>query len=84
MLRILQQTTKRWQSRLSAWMILVFFSLGWGPVFIAGFVVQVSPSRAANYGPQAFAMSWIPIVVLCSFLAIVSFVVMITLRLLGR
>jgi hypothetical protein len=50
-------------------MILAFLAAGWGPVFIADLVRTSRPDLSARYVPQAFAMSWLVVVVPCSLLA---------------
>lgn len=51
---------------VSFWAIVSLVSIGWMPVFIAEMVRMSSPALDAAYKPQAFAMHWIPITVLCS------------------
>jgi hypothetical protein len=65
-------------------MILVFLIVGWGPIFVTDLVWPVSSSGTPNYEVDWFAMSWIPMVVLCSGLAVASFFVMIMFRRQGR
>jgi hypothetical protein len=65
-------------------MILVFLIVGWGPIFVTDLVWPVSPSGAANYELEGFAMSWIPVVVLCSGLAIASLVAIVVFQRQGR
>lgn len=59
----------------SPWMIIVLLALGWGPLFIAEFVRGARPDLDAEYRPQAFAMGWLGITMICSFLAVVFAIV---------
>jgi hypothetical protein len=79
-----QEISKRWRSRLSAWMILIFLIVGWGPILVTDLVWPVSPSGVPNYEVEGFAMSWIPVVVLSSSLAIASFVAMVVFQRQGK
>ena len=68
---------------LSAWMIVVFLALAWGPLFIAEYVRVTRPDLSASYQPQSFAMQWMRVTVLCSVLAIIYSVIGIV-RLVSR
>ena len=58
-----------WRILLTPWMIIIFLVAGWGPLFVADFVRVTHPDLAADYAPQAFAMQWLPVTVLCSVIA---------------
>lgn len=50
--------------------ILVLFLVGWGPQFAAEVAWAILSDKAANFRPQAFAMAWMVITVVCTLLAI--------------
>jgi len=47
-------------------MIAVLLIVAWAPQFIATLVWSARPELAASYGPQAFAMGWLGITLVCS------------------
>jgi hypothetical protein len=55
-------------------MILILLMVGWLPLIIAEVARSARPDLDAGYRPQAFAMGWMGITVICSFLAAALFV----------
>jgi len=43
---------------LSAWWIVIFVAIGWGPLVIADSLLKVFPALDKNYAVSAFGMSW--------------------------
>jgi hypothetical protein len=50
-------------------MIIVILLAGWGPLFVVDYIRVTRPDLDAAYVPQAIAMQWLPITVLCSVIA---------------
>ena len=69
---------------LNPWMSVILPTVGWGPLFIAEFIREISPELDKSYGPQRFLMGWgLTVTVLCSFLAFIVLVVNVV-RLIAR